>query len=64
MIRKETNKSRHTHFLQMVEGGTCKDMKRTRLSDVNSQSGDSRERDWSGQGKKPNERVKLTNWRR
>ena len=39
----------------MVEGGTCQNTKRKRLSEGKSLPGDDREKDLSGQGKKETE---------
>ena len=49
---KETDRSRHTHSLEMADEGTCQDMQGNRPTEVHSQTGDSRARDLSGHGKK------------
>ena len=60
---KETDRARHTHFLEMAAGGTCQDTERTGLGEGYSPTGDDRWRDLSGHGKEPTERCTLTNWR-
>ena len=52
MTQKETDRTRHTHFLKAAEGGTCQDAKKTRPSGAHSRSGDGRGRDLSGHGKR------------
>ena len=60
---KETNRAWGTHSLETAEGGTCQDTERIRLSVGHSLSGDGRERDLSGHGKKYTKRGILTLWR-
>ena len=36
---------RGTHFLETVEGGTCQDTERNRLTEAHSHAGDGRRRD-------------------
>jgi len=51
---KETDLARHTHQLEMAEGGTCQDTERNRPSKVHSLSGGHRGIDLSGH------RIKVT----
>ena len=60
---KETNRARHTHVLETVEGGTCQDTEKKQPSKVHSLPGGGGGRDLSGHGKKPTERGTLTLWR-
>ena len=53
---KETDQSRDTHQLKMVEGGTRQGTERNRLSEGHSRTRDSRWRDLSGHRKKPTDR--------
>ena len=46
--RKESNQARHTHRLEMAEGGTSQDTETKRPSNVHSLPGDGRGRDKSG----------------
>ena len=46
--QKETDRPRHTHFLEIVEGGTCQETETNRLTDAHSHPGDGRGRDLSG----------------
>ena len=62
-IRKETNRPRRTHKLEMAEGGTCH-TQGNRPTEAHSLSGDGRGRDLSGHARKPTNRGALTNWRR
>ena len=62
--QKDTDRPRHTHFLEMVEGGTCQGAERNQPSEAHSLSGDGRGRDLSGHRKKPTDRGALTIWRR
>ena len=50
--RKETDRPTRTHFLEMVEGGTCKDTGKIRSTDANSHPGDGRGWHLSGHEKK------------
>ena len=60
---KESNQARHTHQLEMAEGGTSQDKERKQPSKAHSLPGDGRERDKSEQGKKVTKQGALTNWR-
>ena len=60
---KETNRARHTHYLETAEGGTCHDTATNRASKAHSRPGDGRGRDLSGHGRKPTEQGALTTWR-
>ena len=62
--RKEKDRARGTHRLEVAEGRTCQDTERNRPSKAHSLSGDGRQRDLSGHGKKKTDRGALTNWRR
>ena len=64
--QKETDRPRCTHIpiLETTEGGTCQDTERNRPTEAHSLSGDGRERDLSGHGKKQTDRGALTNCRR
>ena len=61
--RKESDQARHTHRLEMAEGGTSQDMERKQPSKAHSLPGDGRGRDKSGQGKKVTKQGTLTSWR-
>ena len=61
---KETDRPRHTHFLETVEGGTCQDTEGNLPTEAHSQTGDGRGRDLLGHGKKLTDRDALTLWRR
>ena len=61
--QKESNRAKHTHFLETAEGVTHQDMEGKQLSEVHSQSGDRRGRDLSGHGKKLTKPGALTIWR-
>ena len=54
---------RPAHKLEVIEEGTCQDMKRKQSTEGHSQTGDGRGRDKLGQGKKAAEEGILTNWR-
>ena len=60
---EKIDRPRRTHQLETPEGETCQDMERNRPTEADSHSGDGRERDLSGHGKKPNDRGGLTFWR-
>ena len=62
--RKQTDRPRCTHVLNMLEGGTCQDNERNRLIEVHSRPGEGRGRDLSGHGNKPTDQGALTSWRR
>ena len=62
--QKETGQARHTHVLEMVEGGTCQNTETNWASEAHSQTEDGRGRDLSGHRKKLAKRGMLTNWRR
>ena len=53
---KEKDRARGTHILEISERGTCQYTERNQPSEVHSQTGDSRGRGFSGDGKKPTER--------
>ena len=59
---KETNRARHTHVLEVAEGGTCQNTERNPSSKAHSHTGEGRERDLLGHGKKPTDQGTLTNW--
>ena len=61
--QKEINRARRTHFLETAEGGTCQATERDQPTKADSPTGDSRERDLSGHGKKPMAQGALTSWR-
>ena len=61
--QKQSNQARCTHKLEMGEGGTSQDTERKQLSKAHSQTGGSRGRDKSGQGKKVTKQGTLTDWR-
>jgi len=61
--RKESDRLRHTHFLEMAEGGTSQDTERKRPTEGHSQTGDGRGRDKSGHRKKVTNQGTLTFWR-
>jgi len=60
---EKTEQARGTHFLEAAEGGTRQDTERNQLRKENSPTGDHRERDLSGHGKKAAKPEALTNWR-
>ena len=62
--RKETNRAKHTHFLERVERGTCQEMKKKPTIEVHSLPEDSIGRNLSRHGYKPTDRGTLTIWRR
>ena len=62
--RKETDRSRRTHFLETVERSTCQDTERNQPIEAHSHPGDGRGRDLSEHRKKPTDRGALTSWRR
>jgi hypothetical protein len=61
--RKETDRARHTHFLETAVRGTCQDTESNQLSEGHPQPGDGRGRELSRHGKKPTDREALTSWR-
>ena len=62
--QKVTDQPRHTHQLEMAEGGTCQDTERHQPTKAHSLPGDGRGRYKSGHGKKRTDRGTLTPWRR
>ena len=50
--KKGTRKEHSSHLLEKAEIGTGQDMERKQASRGHSQTGEGRERDWSGHGKK------------
>ena len=54
--RKERDRAMNTHFLEMVEGGTCQDKERKKPSEEPSLPGDGRVRKFSELEKKATER--------
>ena len=62
--RKESDRSRRTHFLETAEGGTCQDTQGIRPTEVHSLPGDGRGRDLSGHARNQTDRGALTYWRR
>ena len=51
-MRKEIDRARHTHILEMADGGTCQDTGRNRPTEVYSLPGDGRGSNLSGHRKK------------
>ena len=62
--QKETDRPRHTHFLETASGGTRQDTEKNRPTEAHSLPGDGIGRNSSGHRKKPTEQGALTNWRR
>ena len=61
---KQTNRRKDTHSLEIVEGGACQDMERSRPSEGHSLPGNGRGRDLLGHRKEPTDQGALTSWRR
>jgi hypothetical protein len=61
--RKESDRARDTHQLEIASGGTSQDTETNKPSEGYSHSGDRIRRDKSGHGKNPTERGALTFWR-
>ena len=61
---KDTDRVKHTHFLEAGEGGACQNTERKRPSETRSLPGDGRGGDLSGHRKEPTERGAPTSWRR
>ena len=62
--REEIDRPRRTHMLETVEGETCQDTETNRLTEMHSQTGESKARHLSAHRNKPTDRVALTTWRR
>ena len=62
--QKETNGARGTHELKTAERGICQGTETNRPSEWHSPTGDGREWDLSGHGKKSIKQGSLTFWRR
>ena len=61
--RKETDRARCAHVLEMAKEGACQGTERNRPSEAHSRSRDGKGRGLSGHGKKQTERGALTFWR-
>ena len=61
--QKGSDQARGTHILGTTEGGTSQDMEGKQLNKGYSPTGDHRERDTSGYGKKGTKQGELTSWR-
>ena len=60
---KESDRPRHTHFLETADRGTCQDTERIRPTEAHSRTGDARQTDLSRHRKNPTDRGALTTWR-